>query len=131
VTTLVRLLASALVALVLVPHASAQEPAGGEQAKRKALWAAFRKAKPKKIGDIDAYGENPSLTAICFSAGREVYLFSAKTGKVEVQVFMQLLPKINRITFREDKRLDKSGPGKGWFVLWANGEVKMNVMADK
>jgi hypothetical protein len=45
--------------------------------------------------------------------------------------FMKVLPKINRITFREDKQLEKSGPGKGWFVLWADGKVEMQFLADK
>jgi hypothetical protein len=128
----IRLLVVASVALVFEKHATAEEPTrGGEEAKRKALFAAFQKAKPKDLGEVDAYGENPSLTCICFSADRRVYLFSPKEGKVRDLTFMKVLPKINRITFREDKHLEKSGPGNGWFVLWADGEVEMQFLAEK
>jgi hypothetical protein len=129
---LIRVLASVLLVIAVVHQLAAEEPAGGgEEAKRKALWEAFKKAKPKEIEKIDAYGENPSLTSICFSAGGQMYLFSTKAGKVEPLVFMKALPKINRITFREDKNLDKGGSATGWFVLWADGEVEMNFLADK
>ena len=128
----IRLLMAALVAQFFVAHAAAMEPAGsGEEAMRNALWAAFQKAKPKDLGEVYAYGENPSLTAICFSTDRWMYLFSTKDGKVKDLTFMKALPKINRITFRQDKQLEKSGPGKGWFVLWADGKVEMQFLADK
>ena len=127
----IRLLVAASVTMVFVAHAAAVEPAGSEEAKRNALWAAFQKAKPKDLGEIYAYGENPSLSAICFSTDRWMYLFSTKDGKVNDLTFMKVLPKINRITFREDKQLEKSGPGKGWFVLWADGKVEMQFLADK
>ena len=128
----IRLLMAALVAQFFVAHAAGMEPAGsGEEAMRNALWAAFQKAKPKDLGEVYAYGENPSLTAICFSTDRWMYLFSTKDGKVKDLTFMKALPKINRITFREDKQMEKSGPGKGWFVLWADGKVEMQFLADK
>ena len=60
-----------------------------------------------------------------------MYLFSTKDGKVKDLTFMKALPKINRITFRQGKQLEKSGPGKGWFVLWADGKVEMQFLADK
>jgi hypothetical protein len=132
VALFIRLLVAASVPLVFVAQAAAVEPPGvGEEAKRNALWAGFQKAKPKDVGEIYAYGENPSLTTICFSTDRWMYLFSTKDGKVMDLTFMKVLPKINRITFREDKQLEKSGPGKGWFVLWADGKVEMQFLADK
>ena len=129
---LIRLVAWIFLAVVFVPQAAAEEPApGSEKAKRKTLWTAFRKAKTKEIGEIDTYGENPSLTAICFSAKGQVYLFTMKEDKVAPLTFQKGLPTINRITFSEGKRLKKSDPEMGAFVLWADGEAEMIFAADK
>ena len=118
----VTLAAAGALVLALAGPVAARDPAPkGEEAARATLWAALQKAKPKDLV-VDAYGENPSLTQVCFLAGGRVYLFTLEDGKVTEEVFMKFLPKINRITFRP-----AAGPGKdrGDFVLWADGQVEM------
>lgn len=115
--------AGALVLALAGPVAAGDPARKGEAAARAALWAALKKAKPKDLV-IAAYGENPSLTQVCFSAGGRVYLFSLKGGKVTEPGFMKVLPPINRITFRP-----AAGPGKdpddGDFELWADGQLEL------
>jgi hypothetical protein len=104
---------------------AADEPKqNGEDAKRDALWAALKKTKHEAVQKIDCYGENPSLTEVCFSADKQVYIFTLKEGKVRGLVFMKVLPKINRITFRQDKELSM-------YLLWADGKVEMEFAGNK
>lgn len=119
--------------LLLSPVVAADDPAQKDgDAKRKELWAALMKAKPKEIERIETYGENPSLTAVCFSANQNVYLFNMKERKVTQLSFMKVLsPNINRIVFKEDKELEKHAAGVGWFELWSSGTLDMVFMSSK
>jgi hypothetical protein len=102
-----------------------------EEARRKVLWDALRKALPKELADIDAYGENPSLTEVCFSSRGKVFFFALKDKKVEELHFMVALSKVNRITFEVDEAQEKNAPGRGRFVLWRNGKVEMRFPGSK
>ncbi len=116
----------AMIALTLAtaaPAVAGDPVPKDEETARAALWKALEKAKRKDLV-IDAYGENPSLTQVCFSAGNRVYLFTLKDGKVTEEHFMKFLPKINRITFRSATGAG-AGPGGGDFQLWANGRLEM------
>ena len=117
---IVRLLGSACVFLILAPHAPSEEPARGvEDAKRKALWAVFAKAKPKEIGEVTVYAETPSLTAICFVADRRVYVFSLKAGEVKERQFQKSLPRVNHIS-ASDRSCN----------LWVDGVLEMTFLLD-
>jgi hypothetical protein len=119
---------AALVSLLVLTSAGfGSEPTGSDaHAKRKELWVALMKAKPKEIERIDAYAENASLTRVCFSANRSAYLFRLQDGKVERLSFQKPLPPdINRIVFGVDRN------GLGWFELWSYGEVQIVFMTER
>jgi hypothetical protein len=120
-TALIRSVLSVLAVLVLASHVASEEPAKGvEEVKRKALWEVFQKAKPKEIGEITVYAENPSLTTICFVADRRIYVFSFKKGKVEECQFQKQLLRVNKITAG-----DKS------YNLWVDGQLEMTFASDE
>jgi hypothetical protein len=90
--------------------------------KRAALWQALEKALPEKYKEIDAYAENPSLSAVLFRSRGTTLTFTLKTGKVEEVPHGKVLGKINRITFEERK-------GGGDFALWYNGRRELTIAA--
>lgn len=95
-----------------------------EGKKRAALWKALGKALPEKYREIDVYAENPSLGQVVFRSHGTTLTFSLKTGKVEPVLHMKVLPKINRITFEQNKN-------GGWFVLWYYGQRELEIGADE
>src|SRR5262249_33005733 len=112
----------------LAPGQSARATDGEKEdvvgKKRAALWRALEKALPEKYKEIDAYAENPSLSAVLFCSQRTTLSFSLKTGKVEEVPHGKALGKINRITFEERK-------GGGDFGLWYNGRRELTIAAER
>jgi hypothetical protein len=100
------------------------EKVGEQDKKRAALWQALGKALPKEYREIDVYAENSSLSQILFRSRGTTLTFSLQTGKVEPVLHMKALPRINRITFEQNK----SG---GYFALWANGQRELTISAEK
>jgi hypothetical protein len=101
-----------------------KKEAKDEDARRKALWAALEKAKPRDIEKIDTYCENPSLTQVFFTANGDLYLFTLKDETVTNVVFMRVFF-TNRITFALNDK------GLGAWLLWYNGTVQMVVAGEK
>jgi hypothetical protein len=92
--------------------------------KRAALWQALQNALPEKYKEIDAYAENPSLSAVLFRSQRTTLTFSLKTGKVEEVPHGKALGKINRITFEQRK-------DGGDFALWYNGRRELTIAGER
>lgn len=91
-----------------------------ESEKRTALWQALMEACPQEYREIEVYGENPALTQVCFRSKGVTLLFDARREKVEVQNHVKMLPRINRVTYREDA----SG---GVFLLWYYGQLELSL----
>jgi hypothetical protein len=109
---------------VQVARAADGEKGNEEGKKRAALWQALLKALPKKYKEIDVYAENPSLSQVLFRSQGTTLTFSLKTGKVEPVLHMKAIPKVNRITFEQNKN-------GGWFVLWYYGQRELEFSADE
>ncbi|MFO0880409.1 MAG: hypothetical protein U0840_23940 [Gemmataceae bacterium] len=92
--------------------------------KRAALWQALLKALPEKYREIDVYAENPSLTQVLFRSKGTTCLFSLRTGKVEPVLHMKLLPRINRITYEQNKVAS-------FYALWYYGTMELSISADE
>ena len=99
------------------------EKGGEEDKKRAALWQALLKALPEKYKEIDVYAENAALSQVLFRSQGVTLTFSLKTGKVEPVLHMKALPKVNRITFEQNKT-------GGYFALWYYGQRELTVSAD-
>lgn len=97
-----------------------------ENEKRRILWEAFFKKKPGKILKIDVYGENPSLTAVCFRSMGVTYLFDLRTNRFSPVNHAKLLPKgsVNNIIFLKDKKTSL-----GAFILSYNGSLQLSISA--
>jgi len=95
-----------------------------ESEKRKALWKALLEALPEKYREIDVYAENPALTQVCFRSKNATLLFNIQRQKVEEQNHAKMLPRINRITYREVN----SG---GVFLFWCYGQLELSLYVDK
>jgi hypothetical protein len=127
------MISAGLVAIAILTLSPSAGPDAGkkEQARRDALWAAFSKVLPNGMQDIDAYGENQSLTEVCFSSGGQVYLFSLANRKVVSLTFQKYLPKINRIEFAIEPPAFKGGQEMTTYRLWSNGKLEMTCSATK
>jgi hypothetical protein len=112
-----------------MPGPAGNAPEGEKLAvKRKALWDALKQALPNVLEDMDAYGENATLTAVCFTGRGQVFVFSLEDHRVEKVMLEKAVPRINRITFEDDSQTETGLPGSGRFVLWRGGDVELRVI---
>lgn len=78
----------------------------------------------EKYKEIDVDAGNAALTQVLFRSQGTTLTFSLATGKVEPVLHMKALPRINRITYEQNK----SG---GFFALWYYGTMELSVSAEE
>ena len=103
---------------------AADDEKGTRKAKADSTLAGAGESLARKYKEIDVYAENPSLSQVLFRSQGTTLTFSLKTGQVEPVLHMKVLPKINRITFEQNKN-------GGWFVLWYYGQRELEINADE
>lgn len=108
-----------------ITHGSQDAPireASNDDERRAALWQALEKALPKESQRIEAYAENPSMTAVLLRTESKTLRFylDAGQGKVEEIQHMKVIGMINRITYEKQK------DGASW-VMWHNGRRECTI----
>ena len=118
----VLLISSAALAQTGIPTPSTARASSHDS--RTELWAALIQAFPN-AAHIDAYAENPSLTAVLFRSSGQTLLFSLPSRSVTVVSHAKVVGRVNSITF--ERGIEHSLAF--WYVLRLNGQEVLRIGA--